>query len=153
MKEELAKSIASITKNYTGDMKKPCVFDRRLRNTDVVRELFNMVTEENVTVVCSGKFGEYVKKVFTDYNIVHAPGGLRWPDADDPDFSGYAFNDCIIVDDGIYTCRTFNRLKRAVEKEGGRVVGAYFAYKSGEPVFPVKCIIDSNDVRRVSDGD
>ena len=148
MKETLAKSIASITKNYTGDMKKPCVFDRRLRNDKVAKELFGMVTEKNVTVVCSGKFGEYVKRVFKDYNIIHAPGGLRWKDADDPDFSGYEFRDCIIVDDGFYTGRTFGRLKRAIEKEGGSVVGVYFAYKSGEPVFPVKCIVDSKDVRR-----
>ena len=160
MKERLAISIASITKNYKGPMKTPCVFDRALRNRVVVSELLNYLQEditagkiaEHINVVCSGKFGKMVKGM-SPYFVIWLEGGLRWKEAPVPVLTENP-GICVFIDDGIYTCRTYSKIRSAIEEAGGELTGAYFGYKAGEPYRPIymRSICTAEEVRRYLNG-
>lgn len=157
MKQMLTRQIANILRNNLGKRNIPCIFDQGIRVSGIAEELLSFVLEDiehgkipkEVTVMCSGKFGELVKETFVGFTVICVQGGLSRRDFTGlPDLTGYQLSDCIFVDDAIYSCRTQTRVQRAVEKQGGRVVKAYYAYCSGgSPFMPrMRSITTYNDV-------
>jgi hypothetical protein len=159
MKEQIAKRIAKIQRNYKGDMKLPCVFDRALRTKEVAEELIRYLEEDmsagaipaDITVACSGKFGRIVETI-SPYPIIYVEGGLRWKESPVPVLTEN-LGECVFVDDGIYTCRTYSKTATAVEKAGGDVIAIYCGYRAGNPYrqVPIRSICTSEDVRRYLD--
>ena len=139
-------------------MKMPCVFDRALRNREVVSELLSYMCEdiaagripEDVTIICSGKFGILVQELLPA--AVMVDGGLRWKETPEPVLTENPGR-CVFIDDGLYTCRTYSKIRSAVDKAGGEMVGAYFGYQAGNPYRPVymRSICTFEDVRRELD--
>lgn len=162
IKETLAKELKLILKTKHEGLHPMCVFDRCLRQEGIAEELLkylgedidNGIVPENVTVVCSGRFGEYVKKIFeTKFTVIHADGGLRDKDSKPPDFDRYKdlMDDakCVFVDDSIHTCRTQTRIMRAVEKQNGKIVAAYYGFIAGKSpwIRRVRGILSKEEVR------
>lgn len=139
------------------------VFDRVLRNDDVVSALLNNVEFDiksgripsNIIVICSGKFGELVKDKFINYPNILVSGGLREVILENltlPNNISVKDKNCIFVDDSIHSGRTLNRIVIEIKKKDGKVIAGYFAYRSGDSLYVpyINSIIDKKDLENVN---
>ena len=160
----LKKQFREIMNTKYKGMKSICVFDRIMRQDGLPEELLRMLQHDieteiiplDVTVICSGNFGDYVKKVFSPrFGVIHVEGGLRHKDSKIPDLSWHGrLHECVFVDDSIYTGWTQRRVVEAVAKQGGEVVGAYYCFVGGNSpwVRYIKGILTLDEMRRDKDG-
>ena len=151
------KHILATNDNKNPELMRACAFDRHLRHDGVAETLLQFLLEdiasgeipEDPVVLCSGKFGELVKQHFKKFMVIQVPGNLRKPDSVDPvidhDLMGRI---CVFVDDALYSCATEARTVRAANKQGGKVVKAYFGYEQqkGLPIRKTRSIVQRSDI-------
>lgn len=104
--------------------------DENLRTVEALQEFLYFVPRNFNNIICSGKFGKFLKDNSSFYNLINVEGGLRKGGTVDLSkyhdrIEGKVF---VFLDDSFYSGNTCRAIRKAIEREGGLLHRTYVMY-------------------------